>query len=121
MASSFPLLKTGAVAQYPLTVCQSYETRVLRYFDGSEQRFIYREHPTTSWVIDLSRLDEGELATLDLFFRSLQGSTQYFTFVDPATGTPYDHCRIDQAELTISLDAVGLGGTSVRIVQDSKP
>ena len=39
--NEFPKLKTGAVAQYPAQRTTRYSTHVMRFMDGSEQR--YRE------------------------------------------------------------------------------
>ena len=37
--STFPLLKSGAVSQYPTTVTQAQPVQVIRFVDGTDQRF----------------------------------------------------------------------------------
>ena len=37
--SAFPKLKTGAVAQYPASRALSQATEVVRFLDGTEQRY----------------------------------------------------------------------------------
>ena len=60
--ASFPTLKTGVVAQYPSDRARRFSTQVLRFLDGSEQRFAGFGAPLKRWLIRLELLDEAELA-----------------------------------------------------------
>ena len=60
--ANFPALKTGAVAQYPSDRTRRYSTQVLRFLDGSEQRFAGFGAPLKRWLIRLELLDDTELA-----------------------------------------------------------
>ena len=71
--ANFPALKTGAVAQYGSDRSRRFSTRVLRFLDGSEQRFPGLGTPLLQWVIRLDLLDESELANLELFFEDEGG------------------------------------------------
>ena len=96
--SDFPLLKTGAVMQYPARRALSFSTRVLRFVDGSEQRFRQFAAPLRRWVIRLELLDEEELGALEQFFRDRQGAYGEFSFTDPWDGVEYPSCSFDQDE-----------------------
>jgi len=93
--ATFPILKTGAVAQYPVTRTLQFSTKILRFVDGTEQRFREFKRPLRRWVIRLDLLDEGELAAVEDFFQSQQGRAGSFSFTDPWDGTPYPNCSLD--------------------------
>jgi hypothetical protein len=71
--SVFPKLKTGVVAQYPVLREGLFSTTVIRFTDGSEQRFRNYTGVRRRWVIQLSQLDESELQELASFFVQQQG------------------------------------------------
>ena len=101
----FPTLKTGAVAQYPATRTLAFSTKVLRFIDGSEQRFREFKRPLRQWTIRLDLLDEDETAAVETFFQSEQGRAGSFTFTDPWDGTTYPDCSLDHD--TVDIDAEG--------------
>jgi hypothetical protein len=90
----FPTLKTGAVMQYPGKRTFQFSTDIIRFLDGTEQRF--RDYPSVlhMWTIQLDLLDEGELAALDQFFLSNQGRFGSFSFTDPWDGAVYPNCSL---------------------------
>src|SRR5689334_14065483 len=91
---TFPLLSTGAVAQYPLSRLTSYATDVIQFLDGSQQRCLTRGKKLRRWQISLSQLNETELSLLEQFFDSTQGNFSVFTFTDPFTGDLVPNCRL---------------------------
>jgi phage-related protein len=97
--ASFPTLKTGAVAQYPSSRIVESRVRVLRFVDGSEQRFRNTRGPLRRWVIRLSEVDEAELAAIEAFFEARQGRAGSFDFTDPWDGTVYPDCSFDEDEM----------------------
>lgn len=99
--SSFPTLRTGAVLQYGSGYELRFETRVLRFVDGSEQRFRLRGKGGRRWLIRLEMLDEGELAALENFAAAMQGSNQEFEFTDPWDGLLYSRCRLQNDALEL--------------------
>jgi len=103
----FPLLKTGAVAQYPIRRLTAFSTRILRYLDGSEQRFRLLHSPIRKWVVNLSLLDESEIAEIQKFYASLQGDVGRFEFTDPWTGIVYANCSLEMDELKLEYTAPG--------------
>ncbi len=92
--ATFPRLKSGAVAQYPLERQVQFSSQVLRFVDGTEQRFREFGSPLRKWVIRLERLDASELQALTNFFEEL-GPVVAFSFTDPIDGTVYPRCSIE--------------------------
>ena len=115
--ASFPTLKTGAVAQYPAQRILQFQNQALRFVDGSEQRYRDSAGGLRQWVIQLSALDEGEMAAIENFILAIQGRFSSFSFTDPWDGTQYPTCRLasDTAALT-SIEAMK-GGTTLTILQ----
>ena len=72
----FPTLKTGAVMQYPGKRTLQFSTDVVRFLDGTEQR--YRDYPSVlhRWTIQLDLLDESELAALRPVLRHEPGQVR---------------------------------------------
>jgi Conserved hypothetical protein 2217 (DUF2460) len=102
--ATFPTLKTGAVMQYPATAKTRYSSQLLRFVDGSEQR--YRDYPVAlhAWVVRLDLLDEEEMQGLQDFFVEQQGQFGSFVFVDPKDNTTYSDCSlmIDDFDFTLN-------------------
>lgn len=101
--SSFPKLKTGAVAQYPAGRTSSYATDVFQFLDGSQQRCRQLSARLRRWVIELELLDDTELAELGDFFQSQQGRFGNFSFEDPWDGTIHANCSFEDDELNLAL------------------
>lgn len=113
--AQFPALKTGAVAQYPAAYSLTLRTDVVRFFDGSEQRFRNSPQVLHRWVIALDQLDEQEMAALEEFFLENEGGAGYFAFTDPWTGLVYPLCSIDSDRLTESFSGPLRVSTSITI------
>jgi len=118
MPAEFPLLKTGAVAQYPATKTTQYSTFVVRFMDGSDQRYRQYTPTLTRWSIKLNLLDEGELHALEQFFASQQGSFGTFSFTDPWTQTVYPNCSLAQDTLPFQLTEKSQGTVSVVVAEN---
>ena len=102
--------------QYPARTDVCFSTAVVRFMDGSEQRFRLYQAPLHRWTIQLELLDEGELSQLREFFRDQ--NCQSFGFTDPASGTVYPSCCIGDDSLTDRLAAVSAASTSLTIVEN---
>jgi hypothetical protein len=94
--STFPLLHTGAVTQYPSGRRLSYVTSVTRFLDGTEQRFRELNQPVRRWMVRLHHLTAAEIRSVEAFFEDMQGQFASFVFVDPWDGTEYPECSFDQ-------------------------
>lgn len=110
----FPKLKTAAVTQFPSGRSLSYATEVLKFIDGSEQRFRRAGMPVSRWEISLSKLDARELADIREFFLSRQGRFGTFDFTDPWDGIEYSGCSFEEDELELTLD--GERSSSTKLV-----
>ena len=97
---AFPLLKSGAIVQYPVTRTLEYSTRVLRFVDGTEQRFRQYGSGLHKWLVRLDLLDEEELLRLEQFFTSEQGRFGSFAFTDPWSGAEYANCSLESTATT---------------------
>ena len=116
--SDFPTLKTGAVLQYPAQRSNQYSTKVVRFVDGSEQRFQNYQTPLRRWLIQLDLLDQAELHTLREFFRTQSGAAGSFSFTDPWDGTAYSTCSLASDEMTEALEDEFKGKTSLTIQEN---
>jgi hypothetical protein len=91
--TSYPVLRSGRSAQYPSDFERQEESGVLRFVDGSEQRYTVRR-ARRRWVLRYRDLEEGELRRLEEFVISQNGGSGTFSFTDPDSGIEYPACRI---------------------------
>jgi hypothetical protein len=101
----FPTLKTGAIAQYPAGRAQCFATHIVRFLDGSEQRYRDFSKSRGRWTIALDMLDDTELEVLAAFFAQNQGRYGSFGFTDPWDGMEYPDCSFEQDTHELSLQA----------------
>ena len=113
--AAFPLLSTGAVAQYPSSRVVEAPVLVLRFLDGREQRFPGTRGPGRRWVVRLSCVNDSELAAIEAFFTAQQGRTGSFSFTDPWDGVVYPDCSFEEDELRAVLTAEDRGAVTVVI------
>jgi|HubBroStandDraft_2_1064218.scaffolds.fasta_scaffold1041711_2 hypothetical protein len=116
--ATFPPLKTAAVAQYPATKTLRFQNQIVRFLDGNEQRYRDSAGPLHRWVIRLELLDETEMAAIEGFFFSNQGSFVSFTFIDPWDGTSYSNCSLASDQLQLASLSDMRGRTSVTIIEN---
>ena len=116
--NDFPILKTGAVAQYPATRRIQFSTQAVRFLDGETQRYRQQKGALRQWVIRLSQLDEGELDRLDAFLAARQGAAGSFTFVDPWDNAEYENCTLVSDEGEFSASDLS-GGRTVLVVRQN--
>jgi phage-related protein len=117
--SDFPSLKTGAVIQYPAEKETRFSSQVIRFVDGSEQRFRDFGASLRRWVIRLDSLDETELGAMRTFFRTQRGAAGTFSFTDPWDGTAYDKCTLETDEMVEELFDEGRSRTTL-VVRESR-
>ncbi len=116
--AAFPKLKTGAVAQYPATRRVQFQNRVLRFVDGSEQRYRDSAGRLRQWQIHFDQLDETEMAALEEFFVESHGRFGNFEFTDPWDGTVYPNCSFAGDELELTALAEMRGRAPFQVVQN---
>jgi len=102
--ATFPVLRTGAVMQYPAKATIRYSNQLMRFVDGAEQRYRNYAAPLREWVIRLDLLDEAEVKSLEKFFTDQQGQFESFVFLDPKDNVTYPDCSlmIDDLEFTLN-------------------
>jgi hypothetical protein len=88
--TTFPLLKTGSISQYPLDRALRFGTETVRFLDGSQQSYVLNAGGLRRWRLMLDMLDETEVAAVVAFAEQTQGGT--FAFADPATGAIAEKC-----------------------------
>jgi len=116
--ASFPTLKTSAVTQYPATKAVKFQNQVVRFVDGTEQRYRDCAGPLHQWLIRVNELDETEMAALEEFLESNQGSFGSFSFTDPWDNQTYGNCSFaDDAVNLTSADEIR-GSTSVTVKEN---
>jgi phage-related protein len=116
--ANFPALKTGVVAQYGSDRSRKFSTQVLRFLDGSEQRFPGYGTALLAWVIRLDLLDESELSNLEQFFEDEGGRAGTFSFTDPWDGTVYPNCSLGSDSLALEFQEVARGATQVVVKEN---
>jgi hypothetical protein len=116
--ANFPLLKTGVVAQYGADRSRQFSTQVLRFLDGSEQRFPGYGAPLLRWVIRLDLLDESELTALGQFFENQGGRAGDFSFTDPWDGTVYASCSFASDDLALQFKDTARGAAHVVVKEN---
>jgi Conserved hypothetical protein 2217 (DUF2460) len=116
--ANFPVLKTKAVAQYPLRRVVQFQNQTLRFLDGTEQRYRDSAGPLRRWDIQLDQLDETEAAAVDEFFLSNQGAFGTFAFTDPWDGRVYESCSIAGDELPLSSAGEMQGRTVLTVMEN---
>jgi hypothetical protein len=118
VSTTFPHLKTSAVAQYPARRAMAFRNQVLRFVDGREQRHRDSAGPLHRWEVLLERLDEGEIAKIADFFAANEGAYGDFEFTDPLDGRVYPHCSVASDELEIGATGEMCGATAVVILEN---
>ena len=105
--ATFPVLKTGAVAQYPLGFGVRYATQAVRFLDGTHQKYRLMGAALRRWTINLDLLDEQELGAVIAFVEQ-QGSA-VFAFTDPLTGNTVPNCVLagETSAATVKRDMTG--------------
>jgi phage-related protein len=114
---SFPLLSSGAVTQYPLESSVGQSVGVIRFLDGSDQRFLRTGRQLRRWRIQLDLLSDGEAAALELFFSAQKGIYTAFTFTDPASSTQVPNCRLATSEMITAYLGANTNSTSFWIME----
>jgi len=116
--ATFPKLKTGAVAQYPLARRAQFQNQIVRFIDGTDQRYRDSARVLLQWEIQLSLLDDSETAAIEEFFRANQGAFGRFEFVDPWDGQAYADCSIANDVLKLATLAETGGNTRLTVVRN---
>jgi hypothetical protein len=115
--ATFPLLSSGAITQYPAPQVTGQGVDVIRFMDGTDQRYLTQGRQLRRWQIRLDLLNGTETQQIESFFTAQQGDYSTFAFPDPFSGTAVPKCRIGTAELVTQYVAVDAASTSFWVIE----
>jgi hypothetical protein len=115
--ATFPILSSTAVMQYPAPLARVRAGRIVRFIDGSDQRFIALGKTLRSWQIKLTLLNEQELGQIEAFFKAQDGEYSLFDFPDPFSGAAVPNCRFSAPTLVTGYQATDVGATSFWVIE----
>jgi len=81
---------------YPVVKRRTMRTVVNRALDGSAVRLADPAGASIAWQLQYSGLSDAELATLEQFFATAEGTLNGFTFLDPAANLLASSGALDQ-------------------------
>jgi hypothetical protein len=114
--AAFPLLKTGAIAQYPFGRGQRFRTEVIQFGDGAEQRYRDFKAGLREWVIGLDLLTDQEVAAIESFYWANGGASAVFTFTDPFDNEEHLSCEFDET-VRLAFEGETRGTTEIVVRQ----
>src|SRR6516164_5022152 len=79
----YPQLTTGTLAQFPVRKERRLRTVVNSLGDRSTIKLADPQGAITAWRLEYANLSDAEMANLQQFFISTEGSLNVFTFLDP--------------------------------------
>lgn len=114
---TFPLLSTGVVTQYPAPSAIGQTAEVIRFLDGSDQRFLNQGRMFRRWEIRLNLLNEDEIQRLEAFFVGQLGDYSTFTFPDPFSGSDVPNCRLAAPGIVSDYMGLDISSTSLWVIE----
>lgn len=92
--STYPTLASSALSQRPYTRSEQYLHCNNDMACGARFSYLKRDAPLHKFVLTYSGITDADLATLEAFWVSVNGSYGSFDFVD-LEGTTYHNCRFE--------------------------
>lgn len=115
--ATFPVLSTGAVAQYPAPMTSGQGVQIIRFLDAADQRYVAQPAILRQWQIRLDLLNDAEIQQLEEFFIAQSGDYSPFTFPDPFTGTEVSNCRLGAPGFVSEYVGVDISSTSFWVIE----
>ena len=115
--AQFPVLSTGAVTQYPTPLTSGQAVGVIRFVDGTDQRYLTQPQILRQWQIQLELLNDGEIGGLEAFFIEMNGAYGLFTFPDPFSGANVPNCRFATDGMETINSGVNASATSLWVIE----
>ncbi len=115
--AAFPILSSGAISQYPTESYSSRSVGIIRFLDGSDQRFLRTGRRLRRWRVELSLLTDSEISALQAFFSAQKGMFSSFTFTDPASKAQVSNCRVGNSEMIAEYVSGNANSTSFWIME----
>lgn len=94
---TFPSITFNRVAMYPLQRASGWKTKVLRFMNDKEQRWV-QQTPKQDFILTYTGVDQSSYNTLKAFWVSMHGA-DISTFdihlgTDPATGVVMNYSNL---------------------------
>ena len=115
--ANFPVLSSGAITQYPAPVSSGMATQVIRFLDGSDQRYLMQGQTFRSWEIRLDLLNFTEVQQVEAFFMSQQGDYGLFSFPDPFSSADIPNCRLGSPGLVTEYVGEDINAASFWVIE----
>lgn len=115
--ADFPILSTGAITQYPLTYMSGQNAQVIRFLDGTDQRYLTQGRSLRQWQIRLDLLNETEIQQIEEFFIDVKGDYSRFNFPDPVSGSYVANCQLAAPGLVTEYLGVDDGATTFWVIE----
>jgi hypothetical protein len=115
--TTFPVLSSGSVTQYPALVSSGQGAQVIRFLDSSDQRYLVQPRALRRWQIRLDLLNENEIQAFEAFFTAQSGDYSPFTFPDPFSGTMIPNCRLAEPGFVTEYVGVDVSSTSFWVIE----
>jgi hypothetical protein len=103
--------------QYPASVEFGQSVQVMRFLDGSGQRFLSQGRQYRRWQIRLDLLNDSEMNQLEAFFLAQGGEYSLFNFPDPFSGQNVLNCRLGAAGIASAFAGVDNGSTTLWVIE----
>lgn len=115
---AFPTPFGGVSALYPLTQAKRYPVAVLKFSDGTEQR--YRQAAgLNSFTLELAEITATEKDAIVDFFETCKGSFDA-TWDLVLAGTTYSYMAFADDKIDATESTAGVWSMSIRLVQTRK-
>jgi len=115
--STFPALRTAAIAQYPLDRASTFAGEAHGFLDYSRQAYRDLIAVKKTWTIALDLLDASEIAILKAFFEAQQGRNGVFTFVDPVDLSVHSTCSFAEDTFTQHQSSENSNATTLTVYE----
>lgn len=115
---AFPTPFAGVSALYPLTSAKRYPVAILKFTDGTEQR--YRQAAgLNQFTLELSEITGDEKDAIVDFFETCKGSFDA-TWDLVISGTTYSYMAFADDRIEATENSAGVWSMSIRLVQTRK-
>lgn len=104
--ANLPIMKSGFLAMYPVTIASEFATDFVQFMDDSEQRWVGRDG-LASFNLVYTDVNSYDLNTMREFFNSKKGrfvddglSNTFSITAAEIPGQPYNYCYFDHDDFT---------------------
>ena len=115
--ANFPALSSGAMTQYPAVMNTGQGAQVIRFLDGSDQRYLLQPRQLRQWQIRLDLLNEAEIQEFEAFFEAQSGDYSPFTSPDPFSGMLVPNCHVAAPGFVSEYVGVDAGSVSFWVIE----